>query len=69
MTPEFRRIADRLTEVSLEHACPFCQGQLELRLSPEGARTVCATCQTINRAEVRRTKDGLAVDFTSTAKA
>lgn len=69
MTPEFRRIADRLTEVSLEHACPFCQGVLELRISPEGGRIVCATCQTINRADIRRTKDGLAVDFTSTAKA
>jgi hypothetical protein len=69
MIPQFRRVGERTTEFSLEHGCPLCGGAVELRVSPEGTRSVCASCQTIGRAEIRRTREGLEIDFAHVAKA
>lgn len=54
MSTEVRVINTTTAELELPNACPTCDGPLELRVSPEGARTFCGTCHIIARATVRR---------------
>lgn len=64
MTTEVRVIDETTAEMQLSHACPVCDGDLELRLSPEGARSFCATCHTIQKPRVRRDPHtGWSLDF------
>lgn len=70
MTTEVRVIDESTAELQLQHACPICEGDLELRLSPEGARTFCATCHMIQKPRVHRDPHtGWSLDFVNVGKA
>jgi hypothetical protein len=62
-------VGERSMEFTLENGCPSCAGAVELRVSPEGARMVCVSCQTIARGIVRRTREGLEINYLPTAAA
>ncbi|PZR05561.1 MAG: hypothetical protein DI536_32110 [Archangium gephyra] len=64
MTTEVRVIDETTAEMQLAHACPMCDGDLELRLSPDGARSFCSTCHTIQKPRVPRDPvTGWSLDF------
>jgi hypothetical protein len=54
MPTEVRVISEGTAELQLAHACPTCDGALELRISPDGARSFCATCHTIGKPRVHK---------------
>lgn len=61
---EVRVIDEATTELQLPASCPTCEGALEIRLSPEGARSFCGTCHVIGRPRVRRDPhEGLELQF------
>ncbi len=48
-------------DFSLEGACILCGGDLQVRVSPGAARTVCTRCRWISRPHRRREEDGVHV--------
>jgi hypothetical protein len=69
MVHELKVVGEHTAELQLDHACPVCSGPIQLRLSPEGARGVCVTCQVISTAVVRRDHAGLSVNFPTVGQA
>ncbi len=64
MLNDVRVINETTAELQLTGACLVCEGTLELRFSPDGARAFCATCHTIVTPRVRRHPHrGLAIEF------
>lgn len=54
MTTEVRVISEGTAELQVPHSCPTCDGALELRISPDGARSFCATCHTIGKPRLHQ---------------
>jgi len=52
-------VGDHAAETVLKEACPICDGDLQLRISAEGARTWCPTCRLIMHPRVQVTPEGL----------
>jgi hypothetical protein len=48
-------------DFTFEEACILCGGDLEVRLTPGGARTYCRACRWISRPVVARGQDGMRV--------
>jgi hypothetical protein len=48
-------------DFSLEGGCILCGGDLQVRVTPGGARTVCMSCRWISRPHMRREDDGVHV--------
>jgi hypothetical protein len=48
-------------DFSLEEGCILCGGVLHVRLTPQGARTVCKACRWISRPHMKREEDGVHV--------
>jgi hypothetical protein len=48
-------------DFSLDEGCILCGGDLQVRVTPSGARTVCVTCRWISRPHMRREGDGVHV--------
>jgi hypothetical protein len=48
-------------DFSLEGGCILCGGDLQVRVTPGGARTVCMPCRWISRPHMRREEDGVHV--------
>jgi hypothetical protein len=48
-------------DFSLEGGCILCGGDLQVRVTPGGARTVCMACRWISRPHMRREEDGVHV--------
>lgn len=70
MTTEVRVIDETTAEMQLAHACPVCDGDLELRISVDGARSFCATCHTIGKPRVHRDPhEGWSLDFRAVGRA
>jgi hypothetical protein len=54
MTTEITFIDENTSEFQLAHACPTCDGPLEMRVSTDGARSFCARCHVIGRPVLQR---------------
>jgi hypothetical protein len=52
MVPEVTILGERTAELTLPGACPTCGGDVQLRLSPDGARTWCPACHVIGKTKV-----------------
>jgi len=63
-----RGVDESAAEMTVTGGCLLCGGDVRLRISAAGARTVCSHCEWIGRPEVRRVKGGLHVNFTPTAQ-
>jgi hypothetical protein len=50
--------ADEPRDLELASACPLCDGDLVLRLGPEGVRSICRRCGAWSRPSFHRTGDG-----------
>ncbi len=48
-------------DFSLEGGCILCGGDLKVRVTAGGARTVCVACRWISRPHMRREGDGVHV--------
>jgi hypothetical protein len=48
-------------DFSLEAGCILCGGELQVRVTPGGARTVCVPCHWISRPHMRKEDDGVHV--------
>jgi hypothetical protein len=48
-------------DFSLEAGCILCGGDLQVRVTPGGARTVCVVCRWISHPHMRREDDGVHV--------
>jgi hypothetical protein len=48
-------------DFSLDEGCILCGGDLQVRVTPSGARTVCVPCRWISRPHMRREGDGVHV--------
>jgi hypothetical protein len=48
-------------DFSLEGGCILCGGDLAVRVTAEGARTVCMACRWFSRPHMRRSDDGVHV--------
>jgi hypothetical protein len=59
-TPE-QHARTETKDFSLEGACILCGGGLQVRITPEGARTVCLACRWISRPHMTRTEEGIEV--------
>ena len=67
---EVRVIDEGTAEFELEHACPLCDGKLELRVSADGAWTFCSTCRLISHPKVfRHPEHGYSLSFPSAGAA
>jgi len=70
MTTEVRVISEGTAELQLANSCPSCEGALELRISPDGARSFCAACHTISKPRLRHTPhEGFSLQFRDVARA
>lgn len=58
MNTELRVINEGTAELELPHSCPTCGGALEVRISPDGVRSFCATCHTIGRPRLQQYEEG-----------
>ena len=68
MMREARGVDGTVAEMTVNGGCLLCGGDVRLRISAAGARTVCSHCEWIGRPEVRKVKGGLHVNFTPTAQ-
>jgi len=59
MVPEVTILGERTAELTLPGGCPICQGDVQLRMSPDGAHTFCAACHVITKAKVAFGQDGV----------
>jgi hypothetical protein len=48
-------------EFSLPGGCILCGGDLDVRVTASGARSVCKSCRWISRPHMRRGEDGVEV--------
>jgi hypothetical protein len=48
-------------DFSLEGACILCGGNLQVRVTAEGAATVCLACRWVSRPHMQRTDEGIQV--------
>jgi len=48
-------------DFSLEGGCILCGGDLQVRVTAEGARTLCMSCRWISRPHMRKSGDGVHV--------
>jgi hypothetical protein len=48
-------------DFSLAEGCILCGGELRVRVTPGGARSVCIACRWISRPHMRREGDGIHV--------
>lgn len=55
---ELNVIDETISEASLPHACPSCEGKLSVRLSPDGISTVCLRCHFMGRAQLETDENG-----------
>ena len=70
MTPEVTVINENTADMQLQAACPVCEGNLELRVSPDGAWAFCATCHTLVHPRMYRDPhSGVSLQFRPTARA
>lgn len=60
---------DRRTDFTLQGACATCSGDLEIRLSEDGAMSVCHTCHSIARPKVELRNGNLSFEQRFTAQA
>ena len=51
--------AGRGTELVVPGGCLVCDGDLHVRLTPEGAWGYCSHCRWLTQAELRMEQDGL----------
>lgn len=69
-TMEVRVIDEGTAEFELDHACPLCEGTLELRVSADGAWTFCSTCRLISHPRVfKHPEHGYSLQFPNAALA
>jgi hypothetical protein len=61
MVPEVTIVNEHIAELTLTAACLTCGGDLQLRVSPDGARTWCSTCHVIGKPKVGFGPGGLVV--------
>jgi len=54
-------VGEKTAEMTLPNACLTCGGAVQLRVSPDGVRTYCATCHTISKATLGVQEGGLVV--------
>ncbi|MEW6435398.1 MAG: hypothetical protein AB1730_28210 [Myxococcota bacterium] len=52
MVQEVTIVNERTAELTLTAACVMCGGDVQLRVSPDGARTYCPTCHVIAKPKV-----------------
>jgi hypothetical protein len=45
-------------EMTLEDACPICEGTLQARLTPGRIWTYCPTCKRLSQPVIRRATNG-----------
>ena len=45
-------------EITIEAACPICEGPLQARLTPGRIWTYCAACKRLSSPVVRRSANG-----------
>jgi len=70
MTPEVRVINETTADMQLQAACPVCEGNLELRVSTDGAWAFCATCHTLVHPRMHRDPHkGVSLEFRATVRA
>jgi hypothetical protein len=50
--------ADETKDVELENGCILCGGNLALRVTASGARSICRSCMWISRPQMQRHEDG-----------
>ncbi len=63
-------IDDTTSEAALPEGCPVCRGRLDVRLSAEGAFTVCVHCHLLGRAHFVKVEDeGLELELVTRARA
>jgi hypothetical protein len=62
-------VAEKTAEMTLPNACVTCGGDLQLRISPTGARTYCTACHVIAKPEVMWNDDGAKLDIRQAALA
>jgi len=55
-------------EMTVNGGCLMCGGDVRLRITSAGARTVCTHCEWIGRPEVKRVKGGIHVNYTPVAE-
>ncbi len=60
---------ERTSEMTVEGGCLVCGGDVRLKVTAAGARTVCVHCEWIGRPEVRKEPGGLHVHNTPTGLA
>ncbi len=53
--------ATEARDFALEGGCILCGGDLQVRVTTGGARTVCVSCRWISRPHMRKTEDGVHV--------
>lgn len=70
MLPAVTVINENTADLQLPAACPVCEGNLELRVSPDGAWAFCATCHTLVHPRMHRDPhSGVSLQFRPTARA
>jgi hypothetical protein len=70
MTPEVRVINETTADMQLQAACPVCEGNLELRVSTDGAWAFCATCHTLVHPRMHRDPHkGVSLEFRARVRA
>jgi hypothetical protein len=59
MVPEVTILGERTAELLVPGACPLCGGDVQLRVSPDGARTWCPACRVIAKSKVSFGAEGV----------
>lgn len=52
-----------VADLTIPEGCMICGGDLEVRMSPEGARAVCVKCHWLTKPTISVTQQGLAVRY------
>ncbi len=59
--PEATREAVAGNDVTIPGGCMLCGGDLAVRMTPAGARSVCKACRWISRPHMHREGEGVVV--------
>ena len=62
-------VGERMAEMTLPNACISCGGDLQMRVSPTGARTYCHECHIIAKPDVTWNSEGARLDVKAGALA
>jgi hypothetical protein len=59
----------QVADFKIEDGCFLCGGELAVRVTPDGATTVCRTCQWFARPHVKVGADGVTVSYSPAGQA